>query len=164
MHSAMQCHITLDTQGHANTARRDELFRYQKEAQKRWQQDKLFEVDAPAEGQQFVLDALLAMTLVWADLRPWFAHLCVPSLAIQRNAAEKVTPCAIAPAGEVWDAGKFFGNFPYPYMNGMLHLGHAFSLSKVCNLPYASLWLCALQSPQIIQSEPTEILHTCIRF
>jgi leucyl-tRNA synthetase len=27
--------------------------------------------------------------------------------------------------------GKFFGNFPYPYMNGLLHLGHAFSLSKV---------------------------------
>jgi|TARA_B110000977_G_scaffold34193_1_gene45647 leucyl-tRNA synthetase len=26
---------------------------------------------------------------------------------------------------------KFFGNFPYPYMNGMLHLGHAFSLSKL---------------------------------
>ena len=26
---------------------------------------------------------------------------------------------------------KFFGNFPYPYMNGLLHLGHAFTLSKV---------------------------------
>eukprot|EP00959_Pyramimonas_sp_CCMP1952_P239837 5012062-Pyramimonas_sp.AAC.2 len=26
---------------------------------------------------------------------------------------------------------KFFGNFPYPYMNGMLHLGHGFSLSKL---------------------------------
>lgn len=26
---------------------------------------------------------------------------------------------------------KFFGNFPYPYMNGVLHLGHAFSISKV---------------------------------
>lgn len=26
---------------------------------------------------------------------------------------------------------KFFGNFPFPYMNGFLHLGHAFSLSKV---------------------------------
>ncbi|CAM6128985.1 unnamed protein product [Calypogeia fissa] len=26
---------------------------------------------------------------------------------------------------------KFFGNFPYPYMNGLLHLGHAFSASKV---------------------------------
>lgn len=27
--------------------------------------------------------------------------------------------------------GKFFGNFPFPYMNGFLHLGHAFSLSKL---------------------------------
>ncbi|XP_061989436.1 leucine--tRNA ligase, cytoplasmic-like [Rosa rugosa] len=26
---------------------------------------------------------------------------------------------------------KFFGNFPLPYMNGFLHLGHAFSLSKL---------------------------------
>lgn len=26
---------------------------------------------------------------------------------------------------------KFFGNMPYPYMNGALHLGHAFTLSKV---------------------------------
>ena len=29
---------------------------------------------------------------------------------------------------------KFFGNFPYPYMNGLLHLGHAFSLSKLVRL------------------------------
>jgi len=26
---------------------------------------------------------------------------------------------------------KFFSNFPYPYMNGLLHLGHAFLLSKL---------------------------------
>ena len=26
---------------------------------------------------------------------------------------------------------KFFWNFPYPYMNGLLHLGFAFSLSKL---------------------------------
>lgn len=28
------------------------------------------------------------------------------------------------------DEEKFFCNFPYPYMNGPLHLGHTFSLSK----------------------------------
>lgn len=26
---------------------------------------------------------------------------------------------------------KFFGNFPFPYMNGFLHIGHAFSISKL---------------------------------
>ncbi|CRH00910.1 leucine--tRNA ligase, putative [Plasmodium relictum] len=26
---------------------------------------------------------------------------------------------------------KFTGNFPYPYMNGLLHIGHAFTLSKL---------------------------------
>jgi leucyl-tRNA synthetase len=26
---------------------------------------------------------------------------------------------------------KWFGNFPYPYMNGSLHLGHAFTVSKI---------------------------------
>ena len=36
-------------------------------------------------------------------------------------------------AGQDAPEGKFFGNFPYPYMNGLLHLGHAFSLSKVGN-------------------------------
>ncbi|KAJ4846934.1 hypothetical protein Tsubulata_010336 [Turnera subulata] len=29
------------------------------------------------------------------------------------------------------DGEKFFGNFPYPYMNGFLHIGHAFSVSKL---------------------------------
>ena len=34
-------------------------------------------------------------------------------------------------SGDAMTSGKFFGNFPYPYMNGLLHLGHAFSLSKL---------------------------------
>ncbi|XP_071736877.1 leucine--tRNA ligase, cytoplasmic-like [Rutidosis leptorrhynchoides] len=29
------------------------------------------------------------------------------------------------------EGDKFFGTFPFPYMNGYLHLGHAFSLSKL---------------------------------
>lgn len=36
-----------------------------------------------------------------------------------------------APAAGPASPPKFFGTFPYPYMNGVLHLGHAFSLSKL---------------------------------
>ena len=28
------------------------------------------------------------------------------------------------------DESKYMATFPYPYMNGQLHLGHAFSMSK----------------------------------
>ena len=62
------------------TARRDLLLELQNKAQKKWEDRKAFESDAPAEG--------------------------------------------------TWDGGKFLVTFPYPYMNGKLHLGHAFSLTK----------------------------------
>lgn len=62
--------------------RRDHLLEIQQNAQERWETNKVFESNAPAEGQGTPDD-------------------------------------------------KFFGNFPYPYMNGLLHLGHAFSLSKL---------------------------------
>jgi leucyl-tRNA synthetase len=35
-----------------------------------------------------------------------------------------------APSDGTWDGGKFMVTFPYPYMNGKLHIGHAFSLTK----------------------------------
>ena len=47
----------------------------------------------------------------------------------QKKWAEKKAYEVDAPEGE-WDGGKFMVTFPYPYMNGKLHLGHAFSLSK----------------------------------
>eukprot|EP00058_Branchiostoma_floridae_P025970 XP_002611460.1 hypothetical protein BRAFLDRAFT_63907 [Branchiostoma floridae] len=50
----------------------------ERQVQKRWEEDKVFEVDAPEKN----------------------------------------------------DGNKFFVTFPYPYMNGRLHLGHTFSLSK----------------------------------
>lgn len=54
---------------------------------------------------------------------------------------EKLFECDAPPAagpgndgaagdGVVGAEGKFFVTFPYPYMNGLLHLGHAFSLTK----------------------------------
>ena len=35
-----------------------------------------------------------------------------------------------APESGTWDGGKFMVTAPYPYMNGLLHLGHAFTYSK----------------------------------
>lgn len=40
--------------------------------------------------------------------------------------AEKVHELVATPGRE-----KYLATFPYPYMNGRLHLGHSFSLSKV---------------------------------
>ncbi|XP_022964708.1 leucine--tRNA ligase, cytoplasmic-like [Cucurbita moschata] len=45
----------------------------------------------------------------------------------EENDVFRAEACETPPkAGE-----KFFGNFPFPYMNGFLHLGHAFSVSKL---------------------------------
>jgi tRNA synthetases class I (I, L, M and V) len=57
-------------------------------------------------------------------------------LAIQRDAqarwqAAKVFEADAPADGKPVPKGKFFGTFPYPYMNGVLHLGHAFSISKL---------------------------------
>jgi leucyl-tRNA synthetase len=58
--------------------RRDALQAIEVDVQKKWEEQKVFEVDAPTEG----------------------------------------------------DHEKFFLTFPYPYMNGLLHIGHAFTLTK----------------------------------
>ncbi|XP_048459558.1 leucine--tRNA ligase, cytoplasmic isoform X1 [Rhincodon typus] len=64
------------------TAKVDYLKRIEKDIQKKWDENKLFEIDAVDPGS-----------------------------------AESSQP-------------KYLVTFPYPYMNGRLHLGHSFSLSK----------------------------------
>ncbi|KAG0562416.1 hypothetical protein KC19_9G144200 [Ceratodon purpureus] len=62
-------------------ARRDKLLEIEKAVQKKWEDGKVFEAEAPQEKPK--------------------------------------------------EGEKFFGNFPYPYMNGYLHLGHGFTISKL---------------------------------
>lgn len=62
-------------------ARRDKLLEIERTVQKKWEDGKVFEVEAPPSKPK--------------------------------------------------DGEKFFGNFPYPYMNGYLHLGHGFTISKI---------------------------------
>ncbi|RXN26704.1 leucine--tRNA cytoplasmic [Labeo rohita] len=64
------------------TAKLDFLRKIEKEVQQKWEQDKVFEIDAPTT------------------------------------------------VGEDTNKNKYLVTFPYPYMNGRLHLGHTFCLSK----------------------------------
>uniref|UniRef100_A0A383W6K7 leucine--tRNA ligase n=1 Tax=Tetradesmus obliquus TaxID=3088 RepID=A0A383W6K7_TETOB len=57
--------------------------------------------------------------------------LRIQAAAQQKWEEDKAFYAEPAAEGQACPEGKFFGNFPYPYMNGLLHLGHAFSLSKL---------------------------------
>lgn len=82
--SSWCCERMADTEagGPKSHARRDLLIDIASKAQKRWQEEKCFEQDAPLKGTK------------------------------------------------EYDQPKHFVTFPYPYMNGTLHLGHTFSLTK----------------------------------
>ncbi|KAK4700721.1 leucyl-tRNA synthetase, partial [Phenoliferia sp. Uapishka_3] len=82
----------------ANTSKRDFLIQLESAAQKRWEEEKLFQTDSPySTGDEPVpTDEFYADAAKVREQRP-----------------------------------KWFGTFPYPYMNGSLHLGHAFTISKI---------------------------------
>ncbi|KAJ3503221.1 hypothetical protein NLJ89_g8530 [Agrocybe chaxingu] len=47
------------------------------------------------------------------------------------NAPPAADVAGLSPAEIQQKYPKWFGNFPFPYMNGSLHLGHAFTISKI---------------------------------
>ena len=73
------------------TGKRDSLKELETKYQARWEQERVFEVNAPTPEETKGLSP--------AEIQQKFP--------------------------------KWFGNFPYPYMNGSLHLGHAFTISKI---------------------------------
>ena len=98
---ASQSNATLTFE---KTTRRDRLVELEKVQQAKWEADKIFEVDAPtdpAEGQP------------------------APVLSRSCFVLTHKSPAAAAATS------KWFGTFPYPYMNGSLHLGHGFTISKI---------------------------------
>ncbi|KAK0634361.1 hypothetical protein B0T17DRAFT_611386 [Bombardia bombarda] len=75
------------------TEKRDTLIEIEKKYQQKWEEEGIFEVDAPSTADYPL---------------------------------ESITPDELRAKYP-----KFFGTIAYPYMNGRLHAGHAFSFSKI---------------------------------
>ncbi|CAJ2511877.1 Uu.00g075020.m01.CDS01 [Anthostomella pinea] len=90
------------------TEKRDSLIAVEKKYQQQWEQDGVFQPDAPS-ATDIPLESISA-----AELREKYP--------------------------------KFFGTMAYPYMNGTLHAGHSFSVSKV---EFAAGW-ARLQGKRVL--------------
>lgn len=75
------------------TEKRDALISIEKKYQQQWEEDGIFQPDAPS------ISDIPLHSITAAELREKYP--------------------------------KFFGTIAYPYMNGRLHVGHAFSVSKI---------------------------------
>ncbi|OIW27799.1 leucyl-tRNA synthetase [Coniochaeta ligniaria NRRL 30616] len=75
------------------TEKRDALISIEKKYQQQWEEDRVFQPDAPS------ISDIPLHSITAAELREKYP--------------------------------KFFGTIAYPYMNGRLHVGHAFSVSKI---------------------------------
>lgn len=97
--------------GPKSFARRDRLMAIADKWQKRWAESKMYQVDA-GEPSSSVPAAAAAAAAAASSAAPGIS-------------ADSATGPLGAGARD-----KFFVTFPYPYMNGRLHLGHAFSVTK----------------------------------
>ena len=77
----------------SQTEKRDTLIKIEKRYQAKWQEDHVFESNAPSIDE-------------------------IPEGSVSDDELHKRYP-------------KYFGTFAYPYMNGTLHAGHGFTVSKI---------------------------------
>lgn len=106
-----------------NTAKRDFLIESEKRFQKQWAEAKLFEANSPylngsravpggSDPAVFAVDAEKERT---EGRDKWFGTFPYPVSVISEHSFEAV--CMLSTSGQ--------------YMNGSLHLGHAFTISKI---------------------------------
>ncbi len=98
------------------TAKRDFLIALEKKYQEQWRESKVFEIDSPMQSSSSASSATGADD---PTLAPGKAPLSAEELA------------TLSPEEIREHYPKWMGTVPYPYMNGSLHLGHAFTISKI---------------------------------